>query len=157
MDSRDLPLPAEVRSAILETCFDLINHADTEKGQWLVDNSYLDHYQLVLQESHGTRTWSTVKTHGAILEVLQLIRNANPAGNRDEVRKYLRSQLQTDEIDDADEILDGSINLATRLLIMVPTGGQVSAGRSLIVSGETKFGKFKWKSSNILALSHSDL
>ena len=79
-----------------------------------------------------------MKTHSDILDIVQLLR---PNGTRDAIQATINNRLSKDEIDDAEEIIEGSLNLAVRLLLMVFTGGSISTGRPLTVSGETRFGK----------------
>ena len=138
MDSGDFPLPVDVQLAMLETCFDFSVEAENE--QWYLDSAYFEYYRQVV-ESSGTRSWSVTKTHSDVLNLLQLLRQPGPNGTRDGIQAILKSRLSKDEIEDAEEILEGSLNLAVRLLLMVSTGGYLSMGRSLIVSGETRFGK----------------
>jgi hypothetical protein len=76
------------------------------------------------------------KTHNDIIELVRLLKE--PEATRDSVGDILRERLTEEEAEEADDILEDSINLAVRLLLMVSTGGFLFAGRSLTVSGETK-------------------
>jgi len=135
MDSDSFPLPIDVQLAVLETCFDF--NVQPENEQWSIDSTYFDYYRQVV-ESSRSRSWSIMKTHSDILDIVQLLR-AN--GTRDAIQATINNRLSKDEIDDAEEIIEGSLNLAVRLLLMVFTGGSLSMGRPLTVSGETRFGK----------------
>jgi hypothetical protein len=135
MDSDGFPLPIDVQLAVLETCFDF--NVQPENEQWSVDSTYFDYYRQVI-ESSRSRSWSVTKTHGDILDIVQLLRQNR---TRDAIQATLNNRLSKDEIDDAEEIIEGSLNLAVRLLLMVFTGGSLSMGRPLTVSGETRFGK----------------
>jgi hypothetical protein len=135
MDSDSFPLPIDVQLAVLETCFDF--NVQPENEQWSIDSTYFDYYRQVV-ESSRSRSWSITKTHSDILDIVQLLR-AN--GTRDAIQATIKNRLSKDEIDDAEEIIEGSLNLAVRLLLMVFTGGSLSMGRPLTVSGETRFGK----------------
>ncbi|KAH6672957.1 hypothetical protein B0J14DRAFT_654684 [Halenospora varia] len=96
-----------------------------------------------------------MQTHRTILDVIRLLTSSIPGGNLEEIRNFLRQKLLPHEFENADEILEGSINFAARLLIMVPAWGMISMGRSLIVTGETKL---DWKDGPIrqLVLHHFD-
>jgi len=96
-------------------------------------DSYLIFYQKLVQ---NIRQWSFVQTHGDMVKLVQLLKR--PEATRDYVENILRDRLLKDEVEDAEEILEDSINLAVRLLLMVSTGGFLSTGRSFTVSGETK-------------------
>ena len=135
MDSDSFPLPIDVQLAVLETCFDF--NVQPENEQWSIDSTYFDYYRQVV-ESSRSRSWSITKTHSDILDIVQLLR---PNGTRDAIQATINNRLSKDEIDDAEEIIEGSLNLAVRLLLMVFTGGSLSMGRPLTVSGETRFGK----------------
>jgi hypothetical protein len=135
MDSDSFPLPIDVQLAVLETCFDF--NVQPENEQWSIDSTYFDYYRQVV-ESSRSRSWSITKTHSDILDIVQLLR---PNGTRDAIQATINNRLSKDEIDDAEEIIEGSLNLAVRLLLMVFTGGSISTGRPLTVSGETRFGK----------------
>ncbi|TVY85451.1 hypothetical protein LSUE1_G000134 [Lachnellula suecica] len=61
-----------------------------------------------------------------------------PDATRNSIEAEVTRKLAGDERDEAEEILSDSINLATRLLLMMPTDGSVSSRRYVTVSGETK-------------------
>jgi hypothetical protein len=81
-----------------------------------------------------------MKTHNDIIDLVRLLKQ--PEATRESVQNMLRKRLPDEESDEADDILEDSINLAVRLLLMVSTGGFLSAGCSLIVSGETKISMY---------------
>jgi hypothetical protein len=88
----------------------------------------------------NSKTWSITKTHDDIIDLVRLLKQ--PEATRDYVENALRTQLPDEGSEEADEILEDSVNLAVRLLLMVSTGGFSSAGRSLTVSGETKLSMY---------------
>jgi len=94
-------------------------------------------------------------THGDIVKLVQLLKR--PEATRDSVENILRNRLLKNEFEDAEEILEDSINCAMRLLLIVPTGGFLSTGRSFTVSGETKLSKRHVSSNVWLALEDQDL
>lgn len=140
---RDFPLPFDARLAVLNTFFDC--NAETEDGLSAPSNdSYFCYYRRLVENS---KTWSIMKSHDDMLDLVRLIKQ--PEATRDYVENSLRIQLLDQESEEADEILEDTVNLAVRLLLMVSTGGFSSTGRSLTVSGETKFG---WKDGTIKSL-----
>jgi hypothetical protein len=88
----------------------------------------------------NSKPWSITKTHNDILDLVRLLKK--PEATRDSVENVLRKRLLDEESEEVDEALEDSINLATRLLLMVSTGSFLSAGRSLTVSGETKLSMY---------------
>ncbi len=88
----------------------------------------------------NSRAWSIAKTHNDIIDLVRVLKQ--PEATRDSVENVLRKRLLNEESEEVDEALEGSINLAARLLLMVSTGGYLSAGRSLTVSGETKISMY---------------
>jgi hypothetical protein len=81
-----------------------------------------------------------MKTHNDIIDLVRLLKQ--PEATRESVQNMLRKRLLDEELEEADEILEDSINLVVRLLLMVSTGGFLSARCSLIVSGETKISMY---------------
>lgn len=140
MISHGSPLPAEVQLAVIDTCFAF--KIKPENENWSLYNTYFDYYQQII-ESNSNRSWSVTKSHSDILSILQLLKQSGPKGTRDAIQARLRTKLSTDELEDAEEIVQGSLNLAVRLLLMVSTGRLFSIGRPFIVSGETRFGKLR--------------
>jgi hypothetical protein len=100
-------------------------------------DSYFCYYRRLVENS---RTWSTMKTHNNIIDLVRLLKQ--PEATRESVQNILRKRLLDEELEEADEILEDSINLVVRLLLMVSTGGFLSARCSLIVSGETKISMY---------------
>ncbi|KAF4624242.1 hypothetical protein G7Y89_g13932 [Cudoniella acicularis] len=64
----------------------------------------------------------------------------------DGIEEALAKFLSYDEREDAAEIIDDSINLGVRILLMVRTGGFLTIGRLIALSGETKVG---WKDAQL--------
>jgi len=81
-----------------------------------------------------------MKTHNDIIDLVRLLKQ--PEATRIYVENALKTQLPDGGSEEADEILEDSVNLAVRLLLMVSTGGFSSSGRSLTVSGETKLSMY---------------
>lgn len=100
-------------------------------------DSYFCYYRKIVENS---RAWSITNSHNDILDLVRLVKQ--PEATRDLVENVLRKRLLDEESEEVDEALEDSINLAARLLLMVSTGGFLSAGRSLTVSGETKISMY---------------
>jgi hypothetical protein len=81
-----------------------------------------------------------MKTHNDIIDLVRLLKQ--PEATRESVKNMLRKRLPDEESEEADEILEDSINLVVRLLLMVSTGGFLSSRCSLIASGETKISMY---------------
>jgi len=136
---RDFPLFTKTKQNILSAAFKL----DPAAAEELIRTShgYFSYYQKCLE---SCRVNSLTNSHQ---DVIKLIRYCTQdAATRNSIEEQLRKKLLGDEIEEADEILEESIDLASRLLLMVPTGGYSAAGRSITLSGGTKF---NWKNGTI--------
>jgi hypothetical protein len=135
MDSRDFPLTFDARRQILNILFNCSLEEPPAKD-W---DGYLDYYRISVE---SCRVSILTKTHSCICSLVAQLKV--PLANRHSVQNALRKRLLSeclegdDELEDIDEMLEESITLALRLLLMVAAGG-VSSGRTITVSGETKY------------------
>jgi len=146
MDSRDFPLSPKTKLAILETIFSFKPPPDTSEEFY--SNGYFYYYRKMVE---NTRAQSTTKTHRDIANLVGLLKR--PDATRNSVESTLRKRL-CGGVEDIDEIVEDSINLAVRLLLMVSTGGFLTYGRSITLSSETRL---NWKDGTIKDLLNIQL
>lgn len=138
MDSRSFPLSRKSKHEILSSAFNLDPAAVEELAA--TSQSYFSYYQKCLESCQAN---NLINTHQ---DVVKLLGTLTAVATKADIEDQFRKMLRDDEMDEADEILEEAIDLATRLLLMVPTGGYSAAGRSITLSGGTKF---NWKSGTI--------
>lgn len=145
MDCRDFPLATKTRRQILAGIFDCKHDSIAISDLLPSCESYFAYYNKSLE---GCRMNSLIRSHGDIANTLaQVRRNDAP---RTSIEELLRKRLDDSiEVDEAEEILDDTIDLAFRLLLMVPTGGFSAASRSITLSGGTKV---NWKTGTMKEL-----
>jgi len=106
-----------------------------------VADSYFCYYKKLVESSTA---YSITKTHRDIANIVGLLKRLDATQNS--TKAALRKRLPDGELEDSEEILENSVSLAVRLLLMVSTGGFLTTGRSITVSGETKL---NWKDGTI--------
>lgn len=133
MDSRNFPLSFKTKKQILASVFD--SRTDPHMLADFVgpSHSYFCYYQRWVGK---TRANSLTNSHLQICNLVTLLKGAKET--RSSIEDTLQERLHEDELDDGDDIIGDSFNLAVRVLLMVPTGGFLATGRSITLSGETK-------------------
>jgi hypothetical protein len=139
MDSSAFPPSPEIQQAILNAIFNLENHPKNVELQSTSD-SYFCYYKKTVEKS---RAQNNCKTHGEVANLVGLLKSTS--ATRTSVESALRIQLGVDG-EGHNETIDDLINLAVRLLLMLSTGGFLSYGRSITVSGETRL---SWKEGTV--------
>ncbi|KFY45317.1 hypothetical protein V494_01007 [Pseudogymnoascus sp. VKM F-4513 (FW-928)] len=129
MDSRDFPLSSQLKRQIISRIF-----ANSENIIESSSNSqsYFAYYQKWIDEHDNCLTQS----HIQITELITILKD--PIRTRNLLWDALKARVPSQELANKKEIIEESINLAVRLLLMVPTGGSATVGRSITLSGETK-------------------
>jgi hypothetical protein len=129
MDSRDFPPSPKTKQSIVNAFFDCSNDPHPEPPY----ESFHCYYRTSVKSS---KPYSISKSYRDIISLVELLRR--PEVTRNSVESGLRNRLPENELEDSDEILKDSINLGTRLLLMISTGDFRSVGHSISVSRETK-------------------
>jgi hypothetical protein len=148
MDSRDFPLSSKTKQAILSTIFDYRLYGDRIPQSRTPNDSFFSYYKMAVED---IRAHHTTDTHQGTADLVRLFKQ--PDATRKTIENILRERLLSHELDDREEILENWITLAARLLLMVPTGRRVT-GKSIRVSGETKF---DWKDGTMKDLLNSEI
>ena len=138
MDSLDFPLSPDTKQAILSIIFDC--NAD-DSVAYISSDSYFSYYKRIVE---GSRAHLTPETHKDIINLIRLFKRSE--ATRQAIENVLRERLLGHEPEDREEIVENWISLAIRLLLMMPTGLLLTAGRSVTVSGETKL---SWKDGTV--------
>ncbi|KAF2193018.1 hypothetical protein K469DRAFT_745423 [Zopfia rhizophila CBS 207.26] len=114
------PITAKTRAAIIRY---LWNREETTLIQpdgfdW---DAYFSYYtQQCIQALHHRGRYISARTHKDIIDIA---RDLEESRNKDDIKQLLRSKLTTPKSADEEEVLlEGSINLATRLLVMMDFG-----------------------------------
>jgi hypothetical protein len=129
MDSRNFPLSSQDRRKIISTIF-----ANPGSDLELIgtSKSYFAYYQRLIETCDNSLTIS----HEQIADLITILKD--PLHSRESIQNVLRAKVHKDEADESEEIVEKSINLGVRLLLMVPTGVFATFGRSFTLSGETR-------------------
>jgi hypothetical protein len=149
MDSRDFPLSSNTKQAILNGIFNCGFEAQDFENDSNLGSSYFEYYRKAVDECSAH---STVMTHEDIVNVVILLKQPNTTGDAIEIT--LGKQISDEEVEDSYEVINDSINLALRLLLMMPTGVFASTGRPIALSGETKL---DWKDGTVSELVNNEL
>jgi hypothetical protein len=149
MDTRDFPLSSTTKRAILSAIFDHDPDPDTYSEIPVSSEGYFYYYRKVVE---GSEAYSPIETHRDIVKLISLFKRYD--GTRSSIETEIGKSLLEHELDDRNDIIEESISLAVRLLLMVPTGSLPSAGRSITVSGETKL---SWKEGTIKDLVNNEI
>lgn len=145
MDSRDFPVSSQLKQQIISKIF-----ANSGNITELIRNShsYFSYYQRRIEECENSLT----QTHLQITELITILKDSTQT--RDLLQDALQTRVQEEELVNSKDIIEESINLAVRLLFMVPTGGFATVGRSITLSGETKL---SWSDGTIRDLISKEL
>ncbi|KAH8587923.1 hypothetical protein B0O99DRAFT_640479 [Bisporella sp. PMI_857] len=148
MDSRSFPLSSKTKQQILANIFG--GTADVTMISDLLEpsHSYFCYYQRSVQ---NTRESSLTGSHQQITSLVTLLKDCKES--RSSAENILHNKLLNDEFEDGNEIIEDSLNLAARILLMVPTGGFFTNGRSITLSGETKL---NWENGTIEDLASKE-
>lgn len=149
MDSRDFPLLATTKQVLFERLFDAKFSLQVFQKDPNFGGSYLEYYQKNIE---SCKAHSTAQSHGSIASLVSLLKQ--PDASRTSVESAIEKQLSEGELEDSNEIIEDSVNLAVRLLLMMPTGVFLTPGRSITVSGDTKL---TWKEGTIIDLVGTEI
>lgn len=149
MNSRNFPLSYKTKEQILANIFDCKSDPNAISDLIGSSHSYFCYYQKWVAK---TRANSLTNSHLQITNLVTLLKD--PKETRSSIEDTLQKRLHGDELDDGDDIIEDSFNLAVRLLLMVPTRGFFTAGRSITLSGETKL---NWDDGTINDLVNKNL
>ncbi|PVH68689.1 hypothetical protein DL98DRAFT_564625 [Cadophora sp. DSE1049] len=106
-----------------------------------VPSDYFSYYEKALE---SCRSNSLISSHRDIINLLAKAQQKDTT--RSSLEEYLQKQFQSKQTEEADEIVEDKIDLALRLLLMVPTGGYSTANRYITLSGGTKL---NWKDGTV--------
>ncbi|KAH7371816.1 hypothetical protein BKA64DRAFT_689570 [Cadophora sp. MPI-SDFR-AT-0126] len=137
MDSLDFPLSTKTKRQILAGICNCKTDSITVSELLAFSDSYFSYYEKALE---SCRSNSLISSHQDIINLL--VKAQQKETTRSSLETHLRKKFHNKEIDEADEILENTIDLVLRLLLMVPTGGYSTAIRSVTLSGGTKL---NWK------------
>jgi hypothetical protein len=149
MDSLDFPLSSKTKQAILCIIFDYNSDGAIDPAVYMSNDSYFSFYRRVVESS---RAHLTLKTHQDVANLVSLFKR--PEAVRNSIEDILRGRLLDYALEDREEILENWISLAVRLLLMMPTGGLLTTGRSITLSGETKL---NWKDGTVKDLANREI
>ena len=114
------PITLDTKSEILRRLLDFDMHPSNFCDNFLDFNSYFSHYTVQCRDAlHDGGRHVSVRTHRDIIEIAQHLKNST---TRDSVKEMLRSKIPHPKPANENELLDGSINLVARLLLMVEFG-----------------------------------
>lgn len=137
MDLRDFPLSSQLKQQIVSKIFSNSGNIYELIG---TSQSYFSYYQRSIEKYENSLTW----THLRVIELITILKKSTQTRNT--LQDALRTRVQNDKLVDIEEIIEESINLAFRLLLMVLTGGSATVGRSITLSRETKL---SWSNGTI--------
>ncbi|KAK0117887.1 hypothetical protein ONS95_012206 [Cadophora gregata] len=141
MDSLDFPLSTKTKRQVLAGIGNCKVDSVTISELLAFSDSFFSYYERALESS---RSNSLVSSH---LDIIDLLAKAQQKdGGRSSVEEHLRQRITDNEADEADEIIEDTVDLALRLVLMVPTGGFSIANRSVTLSGGTKL---NWKDGSV--------
>ena len=149
MNGRSFPLCPRAKCSILNTIFDCKYEPGDFQNDSTLGEKYFEYYQNAVG---NCRAHSTTDSHRKILDLVSLLKQ--PTATKSSTESTLAKKLPDDELDDSDDIIQDSINLAVRLLVMMPTGVFITRGRSVTVSGDTKL---NWNEGTITDLITNEL
>lgn len=130
MELSTLTLSPEAKREILSTFF---NYETTPLQAQQLGESYFRHYCHSLRSS-GLECSSVRQER--IFGIIDLLKQADT--NRTNIVSRVKKQYSEEDGDDDDaEIVRDSLNLAIRLLLMIPIGPFLATGGAITVSGET--------------------
>jgi hypothetical protein len=142
MELSTRPLSREAKQAILSTFFD---YEVTSQQAQKLGESYFRYYQHSFKNS-GLDCFQAGQEK--ICDLVGLLKR--PDTTRASIETLLKKLFSEENGDDGDaEILRDSLNLAIRLLFMIPIGPFLATGRAITVSGETYL---PWKEGTIIEL-----
>lgn len=133
MNSRNFPLSHETKKQILEALFNDSSNSIEADNLVAASHSYFRYFQRFVER---TRANSLIDSHLQLCNLATLLKARSSA--RSSIKQKMQDRLNENEREDSEEIVDYSLSLAVRILIMVPTGCFSPAGRSITLSGETK-------------------
>lgn len=107
MESRDFPLCSSVKQALLNGIFNCRFNIQDFRADSAIGESYFEHYQKVVEDCSA---YSTTATHHRIINLVHLLKQ--PDATPHFIESILREQLIGDELENCDEVLADSINLA---------------------------------------------
>jgi len=114
------PIGADTRAEILKELWNIdassLKSHDKGSDYDIYFTYYADQCSLALHDG-GRHIWT--RTHRDVIEIAGYIKSSM---TRYEIRERLRSKLSVPITANADEILDGSMNLTARLLLMTEFG-----------------------------------
>lgn len=148
MNERDFPLSSKSKQYLLRSIFNDSSDLDLIANSLGPSHGYFCYYQRSVEKTRKNRL---TDSHIHIANVVALLKD--PAGTRGSIQDILLKQIVDDELDDAKDIVEDSINLAVRLLLMIPIGGFLTMGRSITLSGETKL---NWSDGTIKDLVNKE-
>lgn len=132
MDALNFPLSPRSKRQILHLIFDLdLNQPVLDVAE--NNHTYFCYYQRCVEKS---RVSSVMKSHFQLAKLVALLKT--PGETRSSIENYLEGKLHEDESIDHEDIIGDALNLAMRILLMLPTGCFLATGRSITLSGETK-------------------
>lgn len=129
MELVTLPLSREAKQTILSNFFD---YEVTSQQVQKLGESYFRYYEHSLICSGLDGSFSGLQQ---IFDLVRLVKR--PDTTHPSVGYLLKKQLSLEDDDESVEILRDSLNLAVRLLLMIPIGPFLGTGGGITVSGET--------------------
>lgn len=138
MELVTFPLPREAKQTILTNFFD---YEVTSQQAHKLGESYFRYCWHSLKCSGLGGSFSGLQQ---ILDLVGLVKR--PDTTHPSVGNLLKKQLSFEDDDESAEILRDALNLAVRLLLMIPVGPFLATGGGITVSGETYL---PWKEGTI--------
>jgi hypothetical protein len=126
----DFNIPTDVKRSIVNSLWDR-NYTSLEFAQISPHtDAYFNYYQRQCElVRHGNRC--ITQTHQDLIDTIQLLREQ--LSTREHVKSRLRPKLPMPEPDDADEMLNNSIDLALRVWLM----GNIGIFRRVLMPGRS--------------------
>jgi hypothetical protein len=146
MDSTPLSLSLEAKQTILSTFF---NYNATSKQAHDLGESYFRYY-LESMQSSGLDGSSLCRQR--ISNLVGLLKR--PDTTRASIETLVKKEFSVDDGDDSVELLRDALNLAVRLLLMIPIGPFLATGAGITVSGETYL---SWKEGTIAQFVNTEI